>query len=274
LKRIDTKYNQLESELDKRKMKRLKDDDEFKVVEGVIDPPTMKVLHRLLSRGALTALHGAISTGKEANVYKGFDADAHPVAVKIFRVSTAETDYMLEYMVDDPRFRNVKRQSRGLIPQWAMKEFKNLKRYHDAGIRVPRPIDIERNVLIMEFIGDSKKATAAPLLKDVEISSPAATFNKIIGMIEKGYTKAGLVHADLSEYNILWAKGPVFIDVSQSVLLTHQNAEKYLIRDIQNIVHFFKKLDVEAEEPDVIARYIISAGEKQNVVQRNNSSTR
>ncbi|RDE11247.1 MAG: serine/threonine protein kinase, partial [Candidatus Thorarchaeota archaeon] len=216
----------------------------------------------------------AISTGKEANVYKGFDADGQPVAVKIFRVSTAETDYMLEYMVDDPRFRNVKRQSRGLIPQWAMKEFKNLKRYHDAGIRVPRPIDIERNVLIMEFIGDSKKATAAPLLKDVEISSPAATFNKIIGMIEKGYTKAGLVHADLSEYNILWAKGPVFIDVSQSVLLTHQNAEKYLIRDIQNIVHFFKKLDVEAEEPDVIARYIISAGEKQNVVQRNNSSTR
>lgn len=261
MKRVETKYNQLESELDKRKMKRLKDDDEFKVVESVIDPPTMKVLHKLLSRRAITALHGAISTGKEANVYRGIDVDGNPVAVKIYRVSTAETGFMLEYMAGDPRFKNIKHQSRALIPQWAMKEFKNLKRYHDAGIRVPRPIDIERNVMIMEFIGDSKQSIAAPLLKNVEISSPVATFNKIIGMIENGYTKAGLVHADLSEYNILWADGPVFIDVSQAVLITHQNAKKYLFRDIQNIIHFFKKLGVEAQEPEVIARYIISAGE-------------
>jgi RIO kinase 1 len=261
LKRAETKYDQIQSELDRRKMKRRKDDDEFKVVEGVIDPPTMKILHKLLNRGIITALHGAISTGKEANVYKGIDADGNPVAVKIYRISTAETDFMLEYIIGDTRFKNVRRQSRSLIPQWAMKEFKNLNRYYDAGVRVPRPIAIERNVMIMEFIGDVKKSIAAPLLKNTTIRSPVSTFNKIIGMIENGYTKAGLVHADLSEYNILWAGEPVFIDVSQAVLISHQNAKKYLLRDIQNVIYFFKKLGVDAEEPEIIARYILSAGE-------------
>jgi RIO kinase 1 len=113
----------------------------------------------------------------------------------------------------------------------------------------------------MEFIGDVKRSIAAPLLKNIKIPSPVSTFNKIIGMIETGYTKAGLVHADLSEYNILWADGPVFIDVSQSVLISHQNAKQYLLRDIQNIIHFFKKLGVEASEPEIIARHILSAGE-------------
>ena len=236
--------------------------DEFKVVEGVIDPPTLKVLYKLLNRGALSELHGAISTGKEANVYLGFDGDGKPVAVKIYRVSTAETDFMLEYIIGDPRFRNVKRRSRSLIPQWATKEFKNLKLYYEAGIRVPRPIDIERNVLIMEFIGDIEQSLPAPLLKNVEIPDPVKTFNEIIGMIQKGYTKAGLVHADLSEYNILWFDGPVLIDVSQAVLLAHDFAKKYLFRDIQNIINFFKKLGVETEDPEDIARYIVKAGEK------------
>ncbi len=242
-------------------MKRRKDDDEFKVVEGVIDPPTMKILYKLLNRGKLSALYGSISTGKEANVYLGFDSEENPVAVKIYRVSTAETDFMMEYILGDPRFKNVKKRSRSLIPQWAMKEFKNLSKYYDAGLRVPRPIDIERNVLIMEFIGDTKENIAAPLLRQVDIPSPVDTFNEIMSMIEVGYTKAGLVHADLSEFNILWLDGPVFIDVSQAVLITHDYAKKYLLRDIQNIINYFKKLDVETQAPEVIVEHIVSAGE-------------
>ena len=262
MKKAEEKHERYQSEIDRRKTKRRKDMDEFKVVEGVIDPPTLKILYKLLNRGTLSELHGAISTGKEANVYRGIGGDGKPVAVKIYRVSTAETDFMLEYIVGDPRFRNVKRRNRSLIPQWATKEFKNLKLYHEAGIRVPRPIDIERNVLVMEFIGDVEQALPAPLLKNVEIPDPVKTFNEIIGMIQKGYTKAGLVHADLSEYNILWFDGPVLIDVSQAVLLAHDFAKKYLFRDIQNIINFFKKLGVETEDPEDIARYIVKAGEK------------
>ena len=261
MKRVENKRDQIESEIDRRMMKRRKDDDEFKVVEGVIDPPTMKILYKLLSRGKLKALYGAISTGKEANVYLGFDSEENPVAVKIYRVSTAETDFMMEYIIGDPRFKNVKKRSRSLIPQWAMKEFKNLSKYYDAGVRVPKPIDIERNVLIMEFIGDLTENVAAPLLKQVDLPSPVDTFNEIMSMVEAGYTRAGLVHADLSEFNILWLDGPVFIDVSQSVLITHDYAKKYLLRDIQNIITFFKKLGVKAQDPEVIVEHIVSAGE-------------
>jgi serine/threonine-protein kinase RIO1 len=46
------------------------------------------------------------------------------------------------------------------------------------------------------------------------------------------------------------------------VLLAHDYAKKYLLRDIQNIIHFFKKLEVETETPEDIARYIVKAGEK------------
>ncbi|MGD9395655.1 MAG: serine protein kinase RIO [Candidatus Thorarchaeota archaeon] len=262
MKRADEQHKKIISDLDRRKQKRRKDDDEFKVVEGVIDASTLKTLYKLLNRGTINALHGAISTGKEANVYRGEDVDGKPVAVKIYRVSTAETDFMLEYIIGDPRFKRVKRRSRSLIPQWATKEYKNLMRYSDAGIRVPKPIDIERNVLVMEFIGDIKNNLPAPLLKNVEIPSPVKTFNEIIRMIETGYTKAGLVHADLSEYNILWMKKPVFIDVSQAVLIAHDNAKKYLFRDIQNIINYFTKLGVDTEDPEVIARHIVKAGEK------------
>ncbi|MFW9845971.1 MAG: serine protein kinase RIO [Candidatus Thorarchaeota archaeon] len=262
MKDLDKKHERLLSELDRRKMKRRKDSDEFKVIEGVIDPPTLKALYKLLNRGTIKAIHGTISTGKEANVYTGEDSEGIPVAVKVFRVSTAETDYMLEYIVGDPRFRRVGRKSRTLIPQWALKEYKNLNRYHESGVRVPKPLDIQRNVLVMEFIGDIDSGTPAMLMKNVEIDSPVETFNEIINMIQTGYTKAGLVHADLSEYNILWNNGPVFIDVSQAVLRNHDNASRYLLRDISNIATFFQKLGVDADDPSEIANEILSSGEE------------
>ncbi|RDE16511.1 MAG: serine/threonine protein kinase [Candidatus Thorarchaeota archaeon] len=266
LKSIDTKYKQIESDIERRRTKRRKDDDEFKVVEGVIDPPTLKAVYKLLSRGTLRALHGAISTGKEASVYRGEDRDGRSLAVKIYRVTTAESDFMLDYIVGDPRFKNVRRRHRSLIPMWALKEYKNLQRYDEAGVRVPKPIDIQRNVLVMEFIGDAQAGVAAPLLKNVTVVSPVDTYDEIIEMIETGYKKAGLVHADLSEYNILWHNGPVIIDVSQAVLTSHPNAQRYLYRDLQNITNFFKKIGIEPEDPQVIMKDILSAGGQHNGV--------
>lgn len=263
LKKAETQRQRIEDELTRRKMKRRHDVDEFKVVEGVIDPPTMKCLFKLLNRGTLTAIHGAISTGKEANVYRGENAEGQSVAVKVYRMSTAETDFMMEYIVGDPRFKRVAKRSRILIPQWAMKEFKNLKRYHAAGIQVPEALDIERNVLVMEFIGDQKQELPAPLMKTVTIPEPVKTFNELINIIELGYTKAGLVHADLSEYNILWMDGPIIIDVSQAVLKAHGNSARYLYRDIKNLTQYFTKLGVECADPKEITKYILASGEKK-----------
>ncbi len=261
MKRAEKQRRKIEDQLDSRRSKRRRDDDEFKVVEGVIDPPTLKVIFRLFNRGVINAVHGVISTGKEANVYRGETTDNKSVAVKIYRVSTAETDFMREYMVGDPRFKRVGRKNRVLVPQWAMKEYKNLARYYDAGVRVPKPVAIYRNVLIMEFIGDQKNATAAPLIKNVEIPSPETTYRDIIKMIKMGYTKAKLVHADLSEYNILWVGEPVFIDVSQSLVRDHDNASRYLYRDIKNITHFFNKLGVDTQDPQDLTSEILNSGD-------------
>lgn len=261
MKRAETKRKQIDDKLERRRMKRRKDADELKVVEGVIDPPTLKILYKLFNRGVIHELHGAISTGKEANVYRGVDLEGNSVAVKIYRISTAETNWMREYIVGDPRFQRVAKRSRSLIPQWAMKEYKNLSRYHEAGIRVPKPLGIERNVLVMEFIGD-EQGSPAPLLKNVELESPVEVFNQLIEIIEQGYKEANLVHADLSEYNILWLDEPVIIDVSQAVLKGHTGAKRYLFRDIQNITQYFGKLGVETEDPKIITKYILSSGEK------------
>ena len=262
MKRVETKRKLIDDKLERRKMKRRRDDDEFKVIEGVIDPPTIKCLYKLLSRDTFKAVHGVISTGKEANVYRGETSDGKSVAIKVYRISTAETDFMREYIMGDRRFKRVGKSSRSLIPMWALKEYKNLHRYHEAGVRVPQPLDIERNVMVMEFIGDGKQGLAAPLLKGAEIPSPVKTYNNIINMIVTGYEKAGLVHADLSEYNILWwKKKPVIIDVSQAVLKDHGNANKYLYRDIQNITFFFNKLGVATTDPKEVVKHIISTGE-------------
>jgi RIO kinase 1 len=82
-------------------------------------------------------------------------------------------------------------------------------------------------------------------------------------MIELGYTEAKLVHADLSEYNILWDDGPVIIDVSQAVVKEHDHAAKYLYRDIQNVSFYFRKLGVETADPKEITRYIMEQGDKE-----------
>jgi len=262
LKRAEKQRKLIDDEIERRKMKRRRDDDEFKVIEGVIDPPTIKALYKLLSRDTFKAVHGVISTGKEANVYRGETHDGKSVAIKVYRMSTAETDFMREYIMGDSRFKRVGKRNRTLIPQWALKEYKNLHRYYKVGVPVPEPLDIERNVVVMEFIGDGKQGFAAPLMKGVQIPFPVKTYNAIINMVVKGYEKAGLVHADLSEYNVLWWKNkPVIIDVSQAVLKEHDNATKYLYRDIQNLTFFFNKLGVATTDPKEVVRHILSIGE-------------
>ncbi len=273
MKRIESRIRQIDLEIERRSTKRKRDADEFKVVENVIDPPTLKVLYRLLNRGILSKIHGVLNSGKEANVYRGENMEGKSVAVKIYRMSTASSNYMYEYIRGDRRFVDVPRQVRHLIPQWALKEYKNLQKFHESGVAVPRPIDVERNVLVMEFIGDADNGIPAPLLRDVKLESPVDVFDEIMNMIELSYKKAGLVHADLSEYNIMWRSAPVFIDVSQSVLNSHPSAERYLFRDIQNIINYFSRLGVETPDPQNVLNEIISNGDTGDVIPSNHSGS-
>ncbi len=234
-------------------LKRIKDKDLFETVEEVFDMSTQMAIYELMHRGVLAELKGVISAGKEARVYCGKSPKGEDLAVKIYLTTTAEFRKSIrKYIIGDPRFEQIaNRGLRKLIYAWARKEFRNLKRMMEAGIRVPKPIAVYRNVLVMEFIGENCRR--APLL--VELAKPepqldveewTRIFNIVYDYMVKMYQKAKLVHADLNEYNIMyWKEEPVIIDVSQAVPIYHPYADEFLRHDIQQIRRFFSSVGVE-----------------------------
>jgi len=206
-----------------------------------------------MRRRIIGRMYGVISSGKEARVYWAKSPKGEDLAVKIYLTSTSEfRKSIYQYILGDPRFEYIRKDTRELIYAWTRKEYKNLKRMYECGVRVPKPIFYMKNILVMEFIGEN--GVRAPLLKEVSLSDEEyiRIFNKVIEYIKILYRKAKLVHADLSEYNIMIFKGePVLIDVSQAVLLDHPLAIEFLKRDIRNIVRYFRcelGLQVPSEE--------------------------
>lgn len=225
----------------------------------VFDRPTMLTLYRLISRNTIETLDYPVSTGKEANVFHATDSKGKSLAVKIFRVHTARFDHYQTYIQGDPRFEGMKGDRRSIIHAWVKKEYKNLLRLHDAGIRVPRPVLWADNLLAMEFIGG--KGASAPLLKDVELRKPDAAYEELLGAMATMWNKAGLVHGDLSEYNVMVQrkKGKdvlTVIDCGQAVMQKHPMAREFLDRDVRNLTRFFKKLGVDAAAQQAMERVL------------------
>ncbi len=217
-----------------------------KISEGVFDKATLMSIYNVSRKGLLDELEGIISTGKEANVYFGRVGEGK-VAVKIYLVETSDFKTMEKYILHDRRFSSW-RNRRQLIYTWAMKEFRNLSILHGK-IRCPKPLGVKNNVLVMELIGDCN--TPAPRLKESMPDDPVLFFEKIKQYMRNMY-KEGIVHGDLSEYNILNWEGPVIIDLSMGVLLDHPLAEELLRRDVRNIVKYFGKLGVKEDDESVI----------------------
>ena len=239
----EKEFNGFDKRIDKERT-REKDIDTLKVIESVFDYQTRMLIVKLMNKEIIKDIEFCVSTGKEANVYHGFGYNNEELAIKIYRTTTAEFKRNWMYVEGDPRFKSYKKGTYSFIYTWARKEYKNLKRMHEAGIKVPVPITVLKNVLVMEFIG--KDQEAAPLLKDVKIKKPHKIYGKIVDFLIKLYEEGRMVHADLSEYNILYfKKEPVIIDVSQAVLIDHPHAPAFLYRDILNINRFFHSLGVE-----------------------------
>jgi RIO kinase 1 len=217
---------------------RVKDADNFKVSENVFDEVTLLALYKLVHKKWLTAIGGSISTGKEANVFLGERGETN-VAIKIYRIQSANFTTMSSYVTGDRRFSHVKKSKKELIFAWTRKEFSNLMRAQEAGLFVPEPLVWDRNILIMSFLGEGQ--TPFPQLRSVDIEEPQQVYESIIGMIKTLYTKAELVHGDLSEFNILYHDHPYLIDMGQSVTRDHPRALQFLMRDIRNVNRFFKK---------------------------------
>jgi RIO kinase 1 len=224
-----------------------KEAERFKIQEGVFDEYTMKTLIKLSTKGYFHVLDYPISTGKEADVYRATKRSGKHVAIKIYRIETTKFRSMWPYLHGDPRFSRIGRSRRAIITAWCQKEYRNLLDAGKAGVNVPKPHKFMNNVLILDFIGEG--GIAASLLKDVKPKDPEKLIRTLQEYIKKLWQKGGIVHSDLSEFNImLLNEKPVLIDIGQAVSKRHPRAHDFLKRDIHNLARYAKKYGVKIDE--------------------------
>jgi RIO kinase 1 len=257
-RRAQKKIAHKEKTVERRDKMRLHDfSTERATIEEVFDQATRMVIYQLLNSGILYELNGVVNAGKEARVYWGKNKEGKDLAVKIYLTASAEFKKgMLKYIEGDYRFKGVKHDTRSLIFTWAQKEFRNLEQASRAKVRVPNPIAVKNNVLVMEFIG--KDGVNAASLKEQAPSDPEKVYKVLLTYVERLYRKADLVHGDLSEYNIMMWKGkPVIFDVAQAVPTSHSMAEFFLRRDLVNVNRFFSRLGVKVTSVDEAYKKVV-----------------
>ncbi|XP_041982060.1 serine/threonine-protein kinase RIO3 [Aricia agestis] len=241
-----------------RKNKMLDRKESQATAEMGLDEATRLILFKLVNNGILESINGIISTGKESVVIHASADQSYPdlvlpkeCAIKVFKTTLNEFKTRDKYIEADYRFKDrfSKQNPRKIVHMWAEKEMHNMVRIKKVGINCPEMICLKKHVLLMSFIGKDNKP--APKLRDV-IMKPEkwqSVYKEVIDIMHKLYNVGHLVHADLSEYNILWWEDKCWlIDVSQSVQPDHPHGLEFLLRDCHNIINFFEKKNI----PDMI----------------------
>ena len=224
---------------------------------NVFDYFTERTIFKLISEGYFDGLESPISIGKEANIFSALGRKGR-IMVKIYRLETCDFNRMYDYIKYDPRYSNLKKRKRKIVLAWVQREYRNLMNAREVGVRVPIPYTFRNNVLVLEFIGNDE---IAPRVKDKKPKNPKKFLKDVIYNMKIMYS-AGLVHADLSPFNILnFNEKPVFIDFSQCCTLNHPKAQEFFERDIRNIAVFFKKQGLDVDE-ERLKREIISTKHK------------
>ena len=211
-------------------------------------PP--KRLQSLIEEGLIDTVVRQLMSGKEAMVFVVRCGDETRCA-KVYKEATNRS---FRQAVDYTENRKVKntRQARAMAKgtrfgreaqeaAWQSAEVDALYRLADAGVRVPKPFNFFEGVLLMELVTD-ENGDAAPRLNDVAMTAEQA--RQYHGMLLTEVVRmlcAGVVHGDLSEFNILLAQdGPVIIDLPQAVDAAGNNhAQRMLLRDVTNLRNFF-----------------------------------
>jgi len=192
-------------------------------------------INALVKNNTLEAFGKPLGVGKEADVYDALTPSNQQVAVKFHRLgrtSFRQTRRKRTYIAE--------RQHISWLYQSrlsAQKEFEALKLVHLHGISVPKPIQQNRHVIVMGMI------EGAELTNYIQISEPQKLLNEILFNIRKAYLEVGVIHADLSEFNIIVKPDEhiFIIDWPQYVKKDHANADQLLKRDVRNVVHFFRR---------------------------------
>jgi RIO kinase 1 len=213
-------------------------------------------LQALIDEGLIDGVQRQLMSGKEAMVFVVRCGDETRCA-KVYKEATQRS---FRQAVDYTENRKVKntRQARAMAKgtrfgkqaqeaAWQSAEVDALYRLASAGVRVPRPYNFHDGVLLMELVVDAQGA-AAPRLNDVHFtpdearSHHATLIKEVVRML-----CAGVIHGDLSEFNILLAAaGPVIIDLPQAVDAAGNNhAQRMLLRDVGNLRHYFGRFAPE-----------------------------
>jgi RIO kinase 1 len=209
-----------------------------KRLEPLVEEGVIEVVVRQLMSGK-EAMVFVVRSGGEvrcAKVYKEADKRSFRQAVDYTENRKTKNSRQARAMAKGSRFGR-EAQERA----WQSAEVDALYRLAAAGVRVPRPFNFHEGVLLMELVTDAE-GNAAPRLNDVELTAGEALdlHRRLIGEVVRMLC-AGIVHGDLSEYNILLgADGPVIIDLPQAIDAAGNNhAPRMLVRDVDNLRDFF-----------------------------------
>ncbi|MEM0128790.1 MAG: serine protein kinase RIO [Thermoplasmata archaeon] len=231
---------------------RRKEASDRKVLDEFFDRPTLLAISRLITAGIIDSVDHPISMGKEGGVFRATSRGG-PAAIKVYRIGNAAYRRFPPHALEELRREGSVRNLRALVPAWTRREYTILGRLADAGVRVPRPIAVERNVLLLEYIGDAEGA--APRLKDAVVEDLARLYDDLVEAIRRMRERAGLVHGDLSPYNLLYHEGrPVVIDVAQAVGADHPQARELLVRDVGHLAEFLTRRGFPVTVPGFLDR--------------------
>jgi RIO kinase 1 len=202
------------------------------VDEGIID----SVVRQLMSgKEAMVFVVRCGAVARCAKIYKEADKRSFRQAVDYTENRKTKNTRQARAMAKGTRFG---RQSQEKA--WQSAEVAALYRLAAAGVRVPRPFNFHEGVLLMELVTDAA-GNAAPRLNDLDFAPQVAVelHHRLIREVVRMLC-AGIIHGDLSEFNILLAAdGPVIIDLPQAVDAAGNNhAQRMLLRDVDNLRKF------------------------------------
>jgi RIO kinase 2 len=200
----------------------------------------------------LEAFGKPLGVGKEADIYDALNPKSERIAVKFHRlgrISFRQTIRKRGYTTEHTGWLFQSRLA-------AEKEFEALKLVFQHGVAVPEPISQNRHVLVMGMI------EGAELAEYKEIPAPERVLKEILRNIRKAYLKASVVHADLSEYNVILKPDMhiLIIDWPQYVTKEHPNAQQLLTRDVENILRFFRRKHMVKAELEENVAYVTGTG--------------
>ena len=207
-------------------------------------------LHTLVEKNTISQLGPLIGKGKESDVYGCMDDNKNIYALKIYRIGRTS-------------FKNIKKlrsfQGDRKHISWlyvnrlaARKEFEALGKIYKLKLNTPKPIGFNRHIIVMSYLRGKELAYIQ------NVKNPTKIFNKIIKQVKVIYQKAGMIHGDLGEFNIVLdhKENILIIDWLQWIPSDHPNAKSLLERDVENVCNFFKKkYYIESNPIDIIQSF-------------------